>query len=84
VVVFVAPRPDRMAPSRVGLAVARGAGTAVARNRIRRRLRAAWRRTGAPTGLDVVIRARPEAIDAPFQELVDVLAEGQRVVKRPP
>lgn len=56
---------------RLGLVVPRLRSTAVARNRLRRRLREIWRRLVAP-GLgpvDVIIRARPEAYQASFQEL---------------
>lgn len=45
---------------------------AVERNRVRRRLRAAYRtaRSAAPVGVDLVIVGRPSALREPFDELV--------------
>jgi ribonuclease P protein component len=56
---------------RIGLIVPRFRATAVARNRLRRRLKEIWRREVAPTlpPLDVVVRARREAYAAPFAAL---------------
>ncbi|HSI98295.1 MAG TPA: ribonuclease P protein component [Gaiellaceae bacterium] len=52
---------DREGPPRLGLAVPRGVGSAVARNRVKRLLREAWRETLAdvPPGHDYVLAARP-------------------------
>lgn len=56
---------------RMGLIVPRFQSTAVARNRLRRRLRELWRREvqAAVSGWDVLVRARREAYDASFAEL---------------
>jgi len=57
--------------SRVGLIVPKFQTTGVARNRLRRRLKELWRRegrVGAPPH-DLLIRARREAYEAPFQAL---------------
>jgi ribonuclease P protein component len=56
---------------RIGLIVPRHRSTAVARNRLRRRLREIWRRELQQElpALDVVIRARPEAYRAPYAAL---------------
>lgn len=56
---------------RIGLIVPRFQSTAVARNRLRRRLRELWRREvqAAVSGWDVLVRARREAYDATFAEL---------------
>ena len=52
--------------SRVGLAVPRAVGTAVARNRLKRQLREAWSALAedAPAGRDYVLVARPGLADA--------------------
>ena len=64
---------DRAA--RLGLAVPSSVGGAVARNRIKRRLRAAFVAAAPPEGQDVVIRAGADAGTIPFQELEIMLAE---------
>lgn len=56
---------------RVGLIVPKFQSSAVARNRLRRRLREVWRRelqSGVPSW-DVVFRARRETYQAPFAVL---------------
>ncbi|HEY6065134.1 MAG TPA: ribonuclease P protein component [Thermoanaerobaculia bacterium] len=62
------PRP------RLGLSVSRRVGGAVARNRVRRRLRELFRRNRdlfGDRGGDLVINARPSAARASFDELSD-------------
>lgn len=61
---------------RMGLIVPKFRSSAVARNRLRRRLREIWRRDLQQTGpRDLVIRARREAYQASFAELrADLLA----------
>jgi ribonuclease P protein component len=57
--------------SRIGLIVGRHQSSAVARNRLRRRLREIWRchiRAAVPAW-DVVVRARREAYRASFDQL---------------
>ena len=66
---------DAGAPPRVAYAVS-GAPNAVARNRVRRRLRAAVARA-EPTlqpGGAYLVSARREVVTMPFAELVDTLA----------
>jgi ribonuclease P protein component len=61
--------------TRVGLATGRKLGTAVVRNRVRRRLREALR-VMAPSfqpGWDVLIIARPAIVDADHDALVGAL-----------
>jgi ribonuclease P protein component len=60
---------------RLGLIVPKFQSTAVARNRLRRRLKEIWRRRlrGEVGPLDVVIRARREAYGAGFDQLRDEL-----------
>ena len=58
--------------SRLGISVPRRVGDAVARNRVRRRLRELFRRNRALLGareIWVVINARPAAAASPFSEL---------------
>ena len=54
-------RDDEDGEPRLGLAVPRSVGTAVARNRVKRLLREAWRELlpTVPTGNDYVLAARP-------------------------
>ena len=56
---------------RVGLIVPKFQSSAVARNRLRRRLREIWRREIQPhqPASDLVIRARREAYGAEFSQL---------------
>jgi ribonuclease P protein component len=63
------------APPRVAYAVG-GTGNAVARNRLRRRLRAAVARTEAHlhAGGAYLVAARREALTMPFGDLVDTMA----------
>jgi ribonuclease P protein component len=51
--------------ARLGIAVPRGSGTAVARNRIKRRLREAWRMSmaAATEGRDYVLIVRPGLVE---------------------
>lgn len=67
-VVYVRPEPG---PARVGVTVARRAGTAVARNRLRRRLREIVRlNAGAlAPGWQVVIVARAQAAGVGYREM---------------
>ena len=60
---------------RLGLVVAKFQSNAVARNRLRRRLKELWRRRGQPLlgEIDVVIRTRPAAYRATFGELSSAL-----------
>ncbi len=76
VAVAVLPSPHGDAVSRVGLAVRASSGS-VARNRIRRRLKEAFRAADLP-GRDVVIRADERALAAGFQELVEALQAAVR------
>ncbi len=60
---------DDDGPPRIGLAVPRGTGGAVVRNKVKRQLREAWRARLAqiPVGRDYVLIARPglaEAVEA--------------------
>lgn len=67
--VYVLPSPAATATSRLGLIVSRRVGGAVVRNRVKRRLRAAFASAWAEPGFDVIVRAEGTAATAPFQEL---------------
>lgn len=62
-------------PTRVGFAVSRQLRHAVERNRVRRRLREAFRATrpAAPARVALVVIGRPAALRAPFETLVGQL-----------
>jgi ribonuclease P protein component len=57
-------------PPRVAVVAGRRVGTAVCRNRAKRRLRAILQSEGVPAGLDIVLVAKPLAVSAPFPLLV--------------
>jgi len=59
-VLYWFPRDDDGEP-RLGIAVPKGSGTAVERNRVKRRLRETWRARieTIPSGRDYVLIARP-------------------------
>ena len=67
VTVWALVRPDTAGP-RLGLSVGTRAGGAVARNQMRRRVRALVRALALP-GADIVIRADRDAMRLSFQEL---------------
>lgn len=68
-VVYVAP--NNVGVTRVGITASGRVGKAVVRNKVRRRLREALRARldQLPTGLDVLVIARPAAARASWQEL---------------
>jgi ribonuclease P protein component len=63
--------PNNLGRPRLGLSVSKKVGTAVKRNRVRRRLKEIFRSSAddLPGGLDFVISARPAAAEASFEEL---------------
>ncbi len=72
-------RDDEPGEPRLGLAVPKAAGNAVARNRIKRQLREVWRERleGVPLGRDYVLIAKPGLPEAVAANGFDWL--GQRV-----
>lgn len=75
-VVHVVASPARVgSENRVGFVVPTSVGTAVVRNRVRRRLREACRAVlvPAPPGVDIVVRALPPSASASYRQLCDSL-----------
>lgn len=68
--IVVVESPGRPGPPRLGLVVSRSCGSAVARNRIKRRLRSAARAAELEPGTDYVIIANRQVGDAPFEQVV--------------
>ncbi len=66
VVVYQFPRDDGGSDARIGIAVSRKVGTAVVRNDMKRRIRAAMDELAdtVPSGDDIVIVARPALVAA--------------------
>ncbi len=69
--VIVRALPNGLPCARVAAIVAKAAGNAVIRNRIKRRLRAAFRlnKSGFPAGFDLVLLARRGVDSADFGDL---------------
>ncbi len=63
--------PNTIGEPRLGLSVSKKVGTAVKRNKVRRRLKEVFRFSAKrlPYNLDFVISARPAAAEASFEEL---------------
>ncbi len=68
--VFVLPRAD--SPTRLGVTVSKKVGGAVERNRVKRLVREAFRRSKTlfPQGLDVVFVAKRAAVEADFDQVI--------------
>ena len=73
-----------MGRSRLGLSVSKKVGTAVKRNKVRRRLKEIFRSSsaGLPGGLDFVISARPAAAEASFEELNEEFLQSLRKLNK--
>ncbi len=68
-VVHALARDDGDGTTRVAVVASRAVGSAVARNRAKRRLRAAARQARLPHAVDLVVDARPATVRAPFTAL---------------
>jgi ribonuclease P protein component len=79
-------RPSESGHPRLGLVVPRYGGTAVARNRLRRRLWEIARRSILPEigAIDLVLRPRVGAYRAEFPDLATDLEEWLRSLTNPP
>ncbi|HLW80061.1 MAG TPA: ribonuclease P protein component [Terriglobia bacterium] len=64
-------KPNGLAETRLGITTPKAVGNAVARNRVRRRLREIFRRnrTSLARGWDVVLNPRSAVAEAPFEAL---------------
>ena len=76
IVVVSSPAPT--GPPRLGLVVSKSCGTAVTRNRIKRRLRAAAETVELKPGNDYVIIATSQVATAPFARLTGWLERALR------
>jgi len=76
---------DTTVPRRVGFAVSRQLNRAVDRNRIRRRLREAYRRVrgAAPVSVAVIVVGKKRVLDMEFGALVAELASVFAVMSQP-
>jgi ribonuclease P protein component len=74
---YVFPREDSEDEPRLGLAVPKSTGTAVARNRLKRKLREVWRVKKRGGSCDYVLVARPGLVEA--TESRDIAWLGERV-----
>ena len=81
-VLYWFPHQEEGGDARLGLAVPKGAGTAVTRNRIKRRLRETWRSLleEVPAGRDYVLIVRPGLSEAAEARGADWLRDRVREV----
>jgi ribonuclease P protein component len=80
----IAWRPNLQGHARTGIVVPRFGNSAVARNRLRRRVREILRREvlGSLPAVDIVVRAKPAAYVASFAVLRAELTDGAARVSR--
>ena len=67
--IVVYARPNRGGKNRLGITVSAKLGKAVARNRVRRKIREIYRLSRPKQGYDIVIVARSRAVTAQYREL---------------
>lgn len=71
---MIVSAPGQDGVVRIGLVAGRKVGTAVARNRAKRRLRHAAREASIAPGRDYVLIASPATLSVPFSDLVACLS----------
>jgi ribonuclease P protein component len=84
--VLQARKRDDHGPVRVGFTVSRKVGTAVERNRVRRRLREIVRlsaATGLSAGHDYVLIGRRAALSLPFEQITEDFKRALRRLRVP-
>ena len=69
------PREDASSEPRLGLAIPKGVGTAVKRNRLKRMLREVWPMKDRRRGFDYVLVARPGLVEVVETRGFDWLSE---------
>ncbi len=79
-VLVLALAPNILPPNRYGIITTRRLGGAVARNRVRRRIRevARYWHPRIAQGYDVIIIPRPPALTCPYPALLEAMAVGLR------
>lgn len=89
VVVFARPRRELAKGARIGLIVSRKVGESVARSRVKRHLREAFRLLKSELesetelkNMDLVVIARPSAANATSQEIAEALQHGLKRMHR--
>jgi ribonuclease P protein component len=73
--VLLIASPSTGEQSRCGVTASRAIGGAVARNRAKRRMRAALREINIGPGWDLILVARPGLGEAPWPELIDAVQD---------
>jgi ribonuclease P protein component len=84
--VLQARKREDPGPVRVGFTVSRKVGTAVERNRVRRRLKEIVRlsaATGLPPGHDYVLIGRRAALSLPFEQITEDFKRALRRLRVP-
>jgi ribonuclease P protein component len=84
--VLQARKRDDSGPVRVGFTVSRKVGTAVERNRVRRRLKEVVRQSaesGLPSGHDYVLIGRRAALSLPFEKITEDFTRALRRLRVP-
>lgn len=71
-------RPNGLPYTRIGYAIGKRVGSAVVRNRVRRRLREVMRALPLAPGYDLVLTAGPQSATATFADLTEAVASCTR------